>query len=77
MFKVSPIRTHFISNGNLFRDRALICKSDWFGNDYVDQATLKLMEIHMPLLLKCWATGESHHAQSHLIFKQNRTLAEA
>ena len=38
----------------VFWDRVSLCSSGLSGTSYIDQASIKLTEIHLPLPPKCW-----------------------
>lgn len=51
-----------------FWDMVSLCSPGYLRTPYVNQAGLKLREILLPLLVKCWELKEDmcHHAQSSL-----------
>ena len=52
----------FFSFVLVFQDRVSLCNSPGCtGTRSVDQAGLRLTEIHLPLPLRCWDKGLRHH----------------
>lgn len=54
-----------------FGDMVSLCSSGWLETCKVDQATLELSEIHLPLTPECW---DFRYAPQHLSFKRDLFL---